>query len=103
MAVKLKELKDDAIINVKVNKSYYLMVKSLSFYIFNQFPKETIEEDIKAVMHKKYEELTELQRHFYTLTLLLTEIEREAVNNKLFQEKEILEPGDEGYVPPSED
>jgi hypothetical protein len=103
MAVKLKELKDDAIIDVKLNKAYYLMVKSLSFYIFNQFSKETIEEDIKAVMHKKYEELTELQRHFYTLTLLLTEIEREAVNNKLFQEKEILERGDEGYVEPSED
>ena len=29
MAVKLKELKDDAIIDIKVNKAYYLMVKSL--------------------------------------------------------------------------
>ena len=103
MAVKVKELKDDAIISIKVNKSFYLMVKSLSFYIFNQFSKETIEEDIKAVVHKKYDELTETQRHFYTLTLLLTEIEREAVNNKLFQEKEILERGDEGYVEPSAD
>jgi len=96
-------MKDDAIISIKVNKSFYLMVKSLSFYIFNQFSKETIEEDIKAVVHKKYDELTEIQRHFYTLTLLLTEIERESLANNLFNEKEILEPGDEGYVPPSED
>ena len=103
MPVNVKQLKDDSIIDIKVNKAFYLMVKSLSFHIFNQFPKETIEEDIKAVVHKKYEELTELQRHFYKLTLLLTEIEREAIAKNLFEEKTILERGDEGYVPPSED
>ena len=103
MAIKVKELKDDAILDIKVNKAFYLMVKSLSFHIFNQFSKETIEEDIKATMTKKYDELTDLQRHFYTLTLLLTEIEREAINKNLFQEKEILEKGDEGYVEPSAD
>ena len=36
MAIKVKEMKDDALIDVKVNKTYYLMVKALSFYLFNQ-------------------------------------------------------------------
>ena len=69
-----------------------------------ELPKETIEEDIKAVMTKKYNELeTELQQHFYTTTLLLAEIERQAIANNMFDEKEILEPGDEGYVEPTQD
>jgi len=103
MAVKFKELKDDVVVNIKVNKNYYLMVKALSYYIFKQFPKDTIEEDLKSTMTQKYEDLNELQRNFYTVTLLLAEIEREAVKNGDFIEKEVLEPGDEGYTPPSKD
>ena len=104
MAIKVKELKDDAIVEIKVNKSFYLMVKGVSYYIFKNLPKETIEEDIKAVMSKRYNELeTELQQHFYTTTLLLAEIERQAVANNLFDEKEVLEPGDEGFVEPTQD
>jgi hypothetical protein len=103
MSVKVKELNDDLIVDVKVNKPFYLMVKGLSYYIFKNFPKETVEEDIKAVMSKKYNELTELQQHFYATTLLLAEIERQAIANNMFNEKEILEPGDEGYVEPKQD
>ena len=31
--IKVKELKDDAILNIKVNKSFYLMAKAASFTI----------------------------------------------------------------------
>lgn len=104
MPVKVKELKEDTVVDIKVNKAFYLMVKGLSYYIFRNLPKETIEEDIKAVMSKKYNELeTELQQHFYTTTLLLAEIERQAIANNMFDEKEILEPGDDGYVEPTQD
>lgn len=103
MAVKVKELNDDLIVDVKVNKSFYMMVKGLSYYIFKNLPKDTIEEDIKAVMTKPYNELNELQQHFYATTLLLAEIERQAVSNNMFTEKEVLEPGDEGYVAPTQD
>ena len=103
MAVKVKEIKSDMIVDIKVNYAFYLMVKGLSYYIFKTLPKETIEEDIKAVMTKKYDELNELQQHFYTTTLLLAEIERQAVSNNMFEEKEILEPTDEGYVAPTQD
>ena len=36
MAIKVKELKDDALITIQVNKSYYLMAKAASFYILQQ-------------------------------------------------------------------
>ncbi len=100
MALKVKELKDDSIIEVKVNKSYYLMVKAVSFYLFNQIKEENKEEYLKQIVNNKYEDMDDLQKSFYTITLLLAEIEKVAVDKKLFDEKEILQPGDEGYVAP---
>lgn len=92
MSFTVKELKDDAIVSVKVNKSYYMMVKNSLFYLFNQI--ENLEERealIKETMSKKYEEMSDWQRSFYTLTLLLADIERNAVSQEQFIEKEIEE------------
>ena len=44
--------------------------------------------------------MNEYEKSFYTITLILAEIEKQASSNKLFDEKEILEPTDEGYVEP---
>ena len=101
--IKVKEMKEDAIINVKVNKAFYLMVKNVSFYLFQQFPEkeEEREDTLKRIMEGKYEDLNELERSFYTVTLLLAEIEQQAKNNNSYDEKEVLEQGDEGYVPPT--
>ena len=102
--IKAKELKDDAILEVKVNKSYYLMAKAASFTILQQMNvPEKGEEYFKSIMTQKYEELDDLQRAFYTILLLLAEIERKATDENLYTEKEILEPGDEGYVEPTPD
>ena len=97
-------MKDDALIDVKVNKSFYLMSKNVSLYLFKQFPEEEKkrEESLKKIIDGKYEDLNELERSFYTLTLLLAEMEEQAKKNDLYEEKEILQPGDEGYVPPTE-
>ena len=102
--IKVKEMKDDALIDVKVNKSFYLMSKNVSLYLFKQFPEEEKkrEESLKKIIDGKYEDLNELERSFYTLTLLLAEMEEQAKKNDLYEEKEILQPGDEGYVPPTE-
>ena len=54
-------------------------------------------------MTKPYEELDDLQKSFYTIALLLAEIENQAKATDNYTEKEILVPGDEGYVPPSVD
>lgn len=103
MAIKVKELKDDAIIEVKVNKNFYLMTKSLSYYLFTQISEENKDDYLKQIMEGKYEDMDDLQRSFYTVTLLLAEIERISKDNDLFIEKEILQPGDEGYVAPKLD
>ena len=104
MAIKAKELKDDALINIQVNKSYYLMAKATSFTILQSLNiQEKGEEYFKDILSKKYQDLDENQKAFYTIILLLAEIERKAKLDNLYDEKEILEPGDEGYVEPIPD
>jgi len=103
MAVKVKELKDDAIVDVQVNKSFYYMMKSTLFYLFQQVADDKKrEESLKTVMTKKYEDMDEFERSFYTITLFLAEFEKLAVEKNLYSEKSILQEGDEGYVPPTQ-
>lgn len=103
MAIKVKEMKDDALIDVKVNKTYYLMVKALSFYLFNQIKTDDKETYLKKITTSEYADLDDLQKSFYTVALLLAEIEQSVTKNNLFDEKEVLQPGDEGYVAPTLD
>jgi hypothetical protein len=103
MAVTVKELKDGAIVEIKVNKSFYLMTKALSYFLFQTIKDDTErEESLKKIMTGKYEDMNDFERSFYTVTLLLAEIEKQAQDNKLYDEKEILEPGDDGYVEPTQ-
>lgn len=103
MAIKVKELKDDAIVDVKINKNFYLMTKAVLLHLVNLIDKEDKDAYIKDLLSKKYNDLDEAQRSFYTIGLLLAEIENQAKENNLYIEKEILEPGDEGYVAPKPD
>ena len=103
MAIKVKELKDDIILDVKVNKAYYMMLKSTLFYLFQQQSDEALrEESLKRIMTGKYEDMNDLERSFYTVTILLAEIEKVAKEKDAYDEKEVLEPGDEGYVAPTQ-
>jgi hypothetical protein len=103
MAIKVKELKDDAIVSVKVNKSYYLMTKAVLHYLFSHIKDDQErEQHLKNVMEGKYEDMDDWERSFYTVTLLLADIENNAKTENLYIEKEILEPGDEGYVDPNQ-
>lgn len=89
--VKAKEMKDDAILDIKVNKTFYLMSKSALFSIFKNLydnSKGASEEFVKSIVSKKYEEMSEQERNFYTLTLLVGEIEKQAIENNAFVEKE---------------
>jgi hypothetical protein len=99
--IKVKEMTDDAIINIQVNKTYYLMAKAASFVVLHGMDINTKGEAyFKEISTKKYEELDDQQKTFYTLVLLLSEIESKAKEQKLYTEKEVLEPGDEGFVAP---
>ena len=101
--LKVKELKEDAMMDIKVNRSFYLMAKAASFTILQSMGIQEMkngDEYFKKVMNEKYEDLDDTQRAFYTIILLLAEIEKQATENNLYVEKEILEPEDEGYVEP---
>jgi hypothetical protein len=103
MAVKVKEMKDDAIVDVPVNKSYYLMMKNLSYYLFTHMGKvENPDAYLKETLSKNYKELDELQRSFYTVALFLAQVEQQVKAEEKYTEKEILEPGDEGYIEPKQ-
>lgn len=92
-SVKVKELKDDAVVNISVNKTYYVMVKAILFHLFTIAQKENdTKELLENITKKSYNELqSDIERSFYTLTLLLAEIENQAVKNNLFEEKEVTE------------
>ena len=95
--IKVKELKDDAILDIKVNKSFYLMAKAASVTILKHMNvEEKGHEYISQIASKKYEDMTEMERAFYTMILVIAEIERQATENKQYVEKEVLEPGDDG-------
>ena len=89
---KIKELKDDAILEIKVNKSFYLMSKAGLLTILqelNQSSELNLEVFVKSIISKKYEDMNDKERTFYTLTLLVGEIEKQAVETKSYIEKEI--------------
>jgi len=91
MSIKIKELKDDAILEIKLNKNFYLMLKQAMFYIFQQETdvKEK-EELIKKVLSKDTNiQLNEHQAAFRTLMILLAEIERVAIAEDKMIEREM--------------
>jgi hypothetical protein len=87
--VNVKEMKADAILHVPVNKTYYLMVKNVLFDLFTILQEKGVTEDaLKNILKKPYEELSQHEKSFYTITLLLAEIERQAKENDQYDEKE---------------
>jgi hypothetical protein len=57
-------------------------------------------ENLESIKDLTYPDMSDFQRTFYTLSLLVAEIERSAKVQEKVEEKEILVPGDEGYEPP---
>jgi hypothetical protein len=88
---KLKELKDDALVNVIVNKTYYYMVKSELFKsvekLINQSPE--LAKDLENILKKDFAKLSEEEKTIYTLSLLVAEIERVAEKEKLYKEYDV--------------
>lgn len=103
MAIKVKELKDDVLVDITVNKSYYIMLKHTLNFLFQIVKDENARAaKIKKVTEGNYAEMDAYERSFYTISLALAEIERKIKEENLYDEKEILEPGDEGYVEPTQ-
>lgn len=90
----IKEIKDDAVIKIEVNKTYYLMVKALSLQLFLDVNVEDKDQYLKDLLNKEYKDLDEHQRSLYTIILLLAEIESQATRQNLYEEKEIKDPSE---------
>jgi hypothetical protein len=104
MPVKVSELKDDAIVDIQVNKNYYLMTKASLAYLFKlNMDKKEEAENLEEIKSKEYNDMSDFQRSFYTLSLLLAEIERCSKQQEKTIDTEVLVPGDEGYVAPIQD
>lgn len=104
MAVKVKEIKDNALIDIKVNKNFYLMSKDALYTIFKHLLKnESEKENLQNILTKQFNELSDFERAFYTMTLLTSEIEKQVQDNpELYNEREVPEPGDPNYVEPKQ-
>jgi hypothetical protein len=102
MAVKVKEIKDDALMDIKVNKNFYLMSKDTLYTIFKHLLKnESEQENLQNILTKDFNKLSDFERAFYTVTLLVSEIEKQVQgNSELYTEREVPEPGDPDYIEP---
>jgi len=92
MGAKVKEIKDNAIIEIKINKTFYLMLKKTLMYIFKQeLDNEKISELIKKITDRNSdnEQHTEQEFAFKTIFLLLAEIEVQADKSNQFEEKDM--------------
>ena len=87
-------IKDDAVIDIQVNKTYYMMVKALSLQLFLNVGVEDKDQYLKDLLNKEYKDLDDNQRSLYTIILLLAEIETQATKQDLFEEKEINDPSE---------
>ena len=101
MPVNVFEIKDDSLVDIKVNKNYYFMTKASLAYLFKlNMDKGADAENLESIKDLTYPDMSDFQRTFYTMSLLVAEIERSAKIQEKVEEKEILVPGDKGYEPP---
>lgn len=104
MPLKVKELKDDAMINIECSKSLYVMLKNAIIHIFNNdLSNDDPAEHLKIMTSNDYAQMSDAQRAFYTLALLIAQFEQKATEGNLFEEKIIPEPGDPDYEEPTVD
>ena len=103
MPVNVKSMKSDATFNIKVNTNFYLMIKETTLYVFqSEKDSKIITESLKNIKEKQYNELSPYEKAVYTLSILISEMERVATISELTDDNSILQPDDEGYIEPTE-
>jgi len=88
--LKIKELKDDVTLDIKVNKNFYMMSKAAIFVVFKSIYDNSgdSEKFLKNIISKDYKDMNDGERTFYTLSLLVGEIEKQATLKDAFIEKD---------------
>jgi hypothetical protein len=103
--IKVKKLKDDAVVKIEISKNFYDLVRASLYYVFSLEKDEERKAEIlkKSITQEIHTPLNEYELTFKTLIHIVAEIERVAAQEGLFTEETILEPGDEGFVEPTQD
>ena len=103
MPVNVKSMKSDATFNIKVNTNFYLMIKETTLYVFQtEKDSKIITDSLKNIKEKQYNELSPYEKAVYTLSILISEMERVATISELTDDNSILQHDDEGYIEPTE-
>ena len=103
MPVNVKSMKSDATFDIKVNTNFYLMIKETTLYVFQtEKDSKILTESLTNIKEKQYNELSPYEKAVYTLSILISEMERVATITELTDDNSILQPGDEGYIEPTE-
>ena len=93
-SIKVQEIKDGASINIKVNKTFYMMCKTSLYTLFKEnydIKNGNPETFIKNIVSQPYDKHNEKERLFHTFTLLIGEIETQAKAQDLLLDKDKLE------------
>jgi hypothetical protein len=102
MALMVKELQDEHIVSIKVSGFFYKRLKGFLMRVMSKHDQSFIQDFIKHEndlenFFKSSEEAFDLE----TLLIIIKEIEKASIDQKQYADKEVLEPGDEGYVEPT--
>ena len=86
MPAKVREIKDDAIIEIKLNKNFYSMLKGVMLYILKIDADEAkIKDMVDKIINRDTDDKphTEQEAAFKTMFLLIAEIENRAMEHMM--------------------
>jgi len=89
MSVKLKELKKDAVVDVKVDKNFYFLIKKTLFDLIkdmNTDDQKKLTEKIKA---QNFDDLTSIQEASYLFSVIIASVEQTAIKENLYEEIDV--------------
>ena len=91
MPLNIKSMKSDATFDIKVNTNFYLMIKETTLYVFqSEKDSKIITESLKNIKEKQYNELSPYEKAVYTLSLLISEMERVATITELIDDNTVI-------------
>lgn len=86
MSVKLKQLKEDVTVNVKVNKNFYFLIKKTLFDIIKDMSTEDQNKLTEKIKERNFENLSSAQEAAYLFSILIADVEQTAIKENLYEE-----------------
>lgn len=83
----VQHIKENCLIPIQIHTDFYTRIKQLALYLANSVNSEELNNQIDAI--KNDSELSEFGYCYETVLILLKEIEQQALNNDLIEDREI--------------